>query len=86
MRPPKSKTDPPKETRVLMELRCSKCHRVIVVQAYRDPTRDDGWPKHRCGFKVAPFDSGEPHTPTKIAPMKMMMPTARMSVKRVVTL
>ena len=36
---------------------CSKCSKRVPVQAFEDPNVGDGWPLHRCGLDVRPFDS-----------------------------
>ena len=37
-------------------LSCSKCDRTITVRVGEDPTDGHGWPQHRCGREVRPFD------------------------------
>ena len=49
-----------KPRRKFLLLSCSKCSKRVVVQAYEDPTMGDGWPMHRCGHDVMPFDSAAP--------------------------
>ena len=39
---------------------CSKCSKRVPVQAHEDPNEGDGWPLHRCGLDVRPFDSAVP--------------------------
>ena len=71
-----SKVFPPSDSpgsrprRRFLLLSCSKCSTKVTVQAYEDPTMGDGWPRHRCGFDVNPFDKAAPteaeYNPAKI--------------------
>ena len=44
------------DKRRLYRLSCSRCPRSIDISVYPDPEVGDGWPKHRCGRDVLPFD------------------------------
>ena len=41
------------------KLSCSLCPRSVVVSVYPDPEYGEGWPRHRCGHDVRPFDRSE---------------------------
>ena len=45
------------------KLSCSVCKRWIVVSAFPLPEMGEGWPQHRCGHEVRPFDHAEVEAP-----------------------
>ena len=53
------KIDLPKLTRRSMALSCTQCKRSITVMAFEDSEAADGWPLHRCGREIRPFDTCE---------------------------
>lgn len=56
---PTTKKEPPKlvnGVRRSMELSCTLCKRTISVMAFEDSEQADGWPLHRCGREVRPFN------------------------------
>ena len=52
-----SPTMPPVVPRkMVVTLSCSLCRVSVPTQVYLDPELGDGWPLHRCGLDVRPFD------------------------------
>ena len=56
---PKNDDAPIKVTRRNMILSCTQCSREVSVFAFEDKNHSEGWPLHRCGHDIRPFDKCE---------------------------
>ena len=52
--------DSPRPRRKNLLLVCSKCSKKVPAQVYEDPDEGEGWPLHRCGHDIKPFDKAIP--------------------------